>query len=697
MQMAQGMGGMGGSTGDDDALESFLDSYLTNGFGTTGNSGFGVGMQQQQLQQAPQQLLGASLPGQPQMHSSILRPASFGQPPMQVPMQGVNGMGLSNVDDTANMSIPALQALLRQRQLQQQQASFGGVAAAPYGQMTGMSGASNPGLLRPTSLQDHLSGTVSSDLSTWRPTLGTLPSTTGMQTFNASNGAQFGSSDQQLQGFQDTTAYQNLLAPAPVLRPSSDSLLINQRGVMGTPINLQGHGLSSLRTNSLSAQTAAAGAAPAGGSGGGGGGGGGASLLGGASKKSTWDVTTTPVAEGSDDSSEDDSGQRRRVKGRSGSTNHQSSVQQQEKNRSAQRRFRQRQKEKMAYLESRTEVLTVQVEKLTQENESLRNMNTMLEKVLNLREEHISNLQVFSNLNLRGTSEGNDGSGSGESVMSGDVAAKLHSFVVRLFHLCVVSWLEFWLSVLIIRLLSVSILSCALACRFQLGFKCHDPAGGGHVLPQNMDGATARFTAEAIRSMSADDVIEAWKENLKELSRYVVLAENHPPGQALPPQVVARITSVTASMSELVHKVAMISPLNVKRLLATNMEVHAMVPVPETHWARVLLALGLSERQRKDLLGARERFLTKFEAVLQERAALISSLSQQAIPRSRVYADICSASLAAHEAADRLRGNLQREHNINMEFVVFVFKGVMDLLQGPEKMQVLRKSRRRNG
>lgn len=34
---------------------------------------------------------------------------------------------------------------------------------------------------------------------------------------------------------------------------------------------------------------------------------------------------------------------------------------QQEKNRSAQRRFRQRQKEKMSYLESRTEVLTVQV------------------------------------------------------------------------------------------------------------------------------------------------------------------------------------------------------------------------------------------------------------------------------------------------------------------------------------------------
>ena len=32
-------------------------------------------------------------------------------------------------------------------------------------------------------------------------------------------------------------------------------------------------------------------------------------------------------------------------------------------------------------------------------------------------------------------------------------------------------------------------------------------------------GPGTRFTAEAIRAMSAEDVIEAWKENLKELSR----------------------------------------------------------------------------------------------------------------------------------------------------------------------------------
>ncbi|GIM06892.1 hypothetical protein Vretimale_11149 [Volvox reticuliferus] len=637
MQMAQSIGMLGGSTGDDDALESFLDSYLTNGFGTSGNSGFGMVMQQQQPQQISQQLLGAGLAGQPQLHGSILRPATVGQTPMPGPVQNMNGMCFSNVDDTANMSIPALQALLRQRQLQQQQAGFGVAAAAPFGNvsgMTGMGGAGNAGLMRPTSLQEHLSGGVSSEHNVWRPTLGALPSTNGMQSFSASHGIHFGG--EQLPGFHESTLPNPLLAPAPTLRPASDSLLVNQKAAMSTPLNLQGHGQSALRTNSLSAQTAAVGAAAVASGGG---------VLGG-SKKSIWDVTTAPVAEGSDDSSEDDSSQRRRVKGRATSGNHQSSVQ--EKNRSAQRRFRQRQKEKMSYLESRTEVLSVQVEKLTQENESLRNMNTMLEKVLNLREEHISNLQeaakVFSNLNLRGDA---DGSGSEENGMGTDAAAKTVQDAVA----AAAGGVD---GGAIVK--SEDGTSSTSICMMDTLMTTSSPmgllTGNGHMLPQNMDGATARFTAEAIRSMSADDVIDAWKENLKELSRYVVLAENTAPGQPVPAPVLSRITSVTASMSELVHKVAMISPLNVKRLLATNMELHAMVPVPESHWARVLLVLGLSERQRRDLLGARDRFLSKFEAVVQERTALINNLTQQAIPRSRWVGGCAGVNLELGQATD---------------------------------------------
>lgn len=44
--------------------------------------------------------------------------------------------------------------------------------------------------------------------------------------------------------------------------------------------------------------------------------------------------------------------------------------------------------------------------------------------------------------------------------------------------------------------------------------------------------------------------------------------------------------------------------------------------MPESHWGRVLMALQLSDPQRKDLLGARERYLTKFETVMQARAGL---------------------------------------------------------------------------
>eukprot|EP00198_Chlamydomonas_reinhardtii_P007378 XP_001696714.1 predicted protein [Chlamydomonas reinhardtii] len=133
---------------------------------------------------------------------------------------------------------------------------------------------------------------------------------------------------------------------------------------------------------------------------------------------------------------------------------------------------------------------------------------------------------------------------------------------------------------------------------------------------------------------------------------------------------------LTAAMSELVHKVAMISPLAAKRLLATNMELHAMAAGPGTRFT----AEAIRAMSAEDVIEAWKENLKELSRYV-ERVGLVNGLSQQAIPRSRVYADICASSLAAHEAADRLRANLQREHNINMEFVVFVFKGVLDLLQ----------------
>lgn len=65
----------------------------------------------------------------------------------------------------------------------------------------------------------------------------------------------------------------------------------------------------------------------------------------------------------------------------------------QEKNRTAQRRFRQRQKQKMVGLEQRVTRLSIDLEKLSTENGSLRHMNRILEKVLTLRDEHITGLQ----------------------------------------------------------------------------------------------------------------------------------------------------------------------------------------------------------------------------------------------------------------------------------------------------------------
>lgn len=160
------------------------------------NGGFGMMQHQHQQQQQPQlagQMMGAaSGPGmQPVMQPGMLgRPASTGVMMGQVSGQGaMGGFGMSAGGDvdTSNMTLPQLQQLLRQRQAQQQQQQqqmgFGAGAMGGYGGMGGVGG-----VLRPTSLQDHLTGGLGAggmapDPSQWRPALGVVPSATGMQGF----------------------------------------------------------------------------------------------------------------------------------------------------------------------------------------------------------------------------------------------------------------------------------------------------------------------------------------------------------------------------------------------------------------------------------------------------------------------------------------------------------------------------------
>ena len=154
------------------------------------------------------------------------------------------------------------------------------------------------------------------------------------------------------------------------------------------------------------------------------------------------------LSSGDDEGGENSSG---RIRG----SQHQRQLTVQEKNRSAQRRFRQRQKEKMAFLEKQVDSLSKQVDGLCGENSSVKNLNNILEKVLNLRDEHISNLQE---------------------------AAKVFSYTDEL--------------------VSVDL-------------------SGSHMLPPSIACSPARFSVETIRGMTFDDVLDCWKENLKELSKCV--------------------------------------------------------------------------------------------------------------------------------------------------------------------------------
>lgn len=58
----------------------------------------------------------------------------------------------------------------------------------------------------------------------------------------------------------------------------------------------------------------------------------------------------------------------------------------------------------------------------------------------------------------------------------------------------------------------------------------------------------------------------------------------------------------------------------------------------------------------------------------------------RAQPQQLCHVDILQASLHSLEALDKLKENIVKEHNSHMEFVVFMFKSVMGVLQTARAM-----------
>lgn len=207
---------------DDVALDALLDNYFTNqygngqmpqGMGSYGGqapNGLGMGAHNMGMGMAPQpqsqlgMMPSAPLQSSQMMGSSQLvtpgRPVSMGAVPV-----GMGGMAMQGQEDPSNMSVPALQAMLRARQQQQM---GGGMQYG--GGMGNMGGGMGSGMMRPVSLDNHLTGGMGvSNEAQWRPTLEGLPSSNGMQQpmMNTSSMGQGGMQGEREQGYSCAALY----------------------------------------------------------------------------------------------------------------------------------------------------------------------------------------------------------------------------------------------------------------------------------------------------------------------------------------------------------------------------------------------------------------------------------------------------------------------------------------------------------
>eukprot|EP00879_Flechtneria_rotunda_P000924 GHRR01001053.1.p1 GENE.GHRR01001053.1~~GHRR01001053.1.p1 ORF type:complete len:872 (+),score=449.60 GHRR01001053.1:145-2616(+) len=405
----------------------------------------------------------------------------------------------------------------------------------------------------------------------------------------------------------------------------------------------------------------------------------------------------------------------------------------QEKNRTAQRRFRQRQKQKMVSLELAVSRLSGHLGVVTRENSSLRHVNTMLEKVLTLRDEHIAALQEALRIFTRagagigstnaaaaaaaayaghwgqattaaatsaapGYKAGNDQ--QHEQQDSEDSATAATNTLMKPSTTAAANagtttgaaaadagnagGVEVSSSVRKAEVASNTAAPTAAAA--YVAVAVDDPAP----LPLRADvvsnalapeftplTADRGYTAEVVARMSVEDVMAEYNHLVLKV-RESLAAWEAPDGDPAALNIVEATMKQVGALSE---RVAMYKPRAIRHLLIHNCVTGETTQLEPQHWRDVVSGIFLDARQVSELLAARDRFLADLHSLLQQRAKLASQLATSAQPQSSTHVDILSASLLALDSYEELKANVLAEHRAHMGFIVLMFKKVMSAMQ----------------
>eukprot|EP00887_Chlorella_sp_A99_P007855 scaffold20.g7855.t1 len=318
--------------------------------------------------------------------------------------------------------------------------------------------------------------------------------------------------------------------------------------------------------------------------------------------------------------------------GRGGKASDQRQSAIQEKNRRAQKRFRERQKAKMKDMGEQLDEMSGELSKLRVENNGLKNRNSILEKVLALRDEHIRVLQDEQQVFDLG---------------------------------------QHYLQASSQKLLPAPAGGSSASLMLTAG-------PGGALVGGGPVGAMTTSEIKAVKSMPAELIINRWKDTVRELGNILVQIEGSPDRAGRGYQEATEaLCRVLDQAGQLCMHTAVLHPTNMQRLIAATLDDGRSGASAEDRgrWAAVTASLQLTEEQKSQVLSLRGIFLRRMARVLQK-------LQGVSIPdRMLALQSVIAETLRVNECTSELKANLQEEHLAGMEFIGTVFKTIFSPLQ----------------
>eukprot|EP00891_Asterochloris_glomerata_P008567 jgi/Astpho2/8567/fgenesh1_pg.00125_%23_57_t len=296
-----------------------------------------------------------------------------------------------------------------------------------------------------------------------------------------------------------------------------------------------------------------------------------------------------------------------------------------EKNRRAQKRFRDRQRTKLVESEGQVSKLSSEVEALRSENARLQNRNGILEKVLELKE----------------GKEGQPRQPAPQAGISGQDSMETDPAVRE-----------------------------AIAAAFNVKQELYFTVREGHSMTMSV---------EAVRRMPQKEIAGLWRSYVEALARCMVQADGDatcPAGQRLG-QLVQEAVALQACM-------AMMNPKGALTWQSRKMDStrgDSTDDPPANLWSKIMRDLNLSKQQRADLNAARREYLAELGTNIKERQEVLDIL-HECLPSGNGGKQTAARYLQSLDAMGRLHENMREQHSFLMRFIWTAARSIMSDFQG---------------